>query len=231
MLAALVNGTAGVSLEMDEGNRWGGGHPAIHVLPATLAIAEELGGRRPAVDRGARRWVRSHLPARRCLAGAAQCPFPRNVGDGRRRRGRGQASQSRCVRHPHRHQPRHVDESGELVAALLRGRDHSEPLFRALEHAGHPCHAPARLWLHGGCTMRRPTSTVPASRQSASIPKRSWKGVSEDRVARLPRLQRNYFKFHACCLYNHAVLDAVQSLVRAEGFWAPRHSATSTSPR
>src|SRR5256714_1065644 len=48
MLAALANGTAGVSLEMDEGNRWGGGHPAIHVLPATLAVAEEIGadGRR-----------------------------------------------------------------------------------------------------------------------------------------------------------------------------------------
>src|SRR2546426_2967245 len=48
MLAALANGTAGVSLEMDEGNRWGGGHPAIHVLPAALAVAEELGvdGRR-----------------------------------------------------------------------------------------------------------------------------------------------------------------------------------------
>src|SRR2546422_3846668 len=43
MLAALANGTAGVSLEMDEGNRWGGGHPSIHVLPATLAVAEELG--------------------------------------------------------------------------------------------------------------------------------------------------------------------------------------------
>src|SRR4030095_16358738 len=42
VLAALANGTAGVSLEMDEGNRWGGGHPAIHVLPATLAVAEEL---------------------------------------------------------------------------------------------------------------------------------------------------------------------------------------------
>ncbi len=41
MLATLANGTAGVSLEVDEGNRWGGGHPAIHVLPAALAVAEE----------------------------------------------------------------------------------------------------------------------------------------------------------------------------------------------
>src|ERR1043166_715959 len=44
MLAALANGTAGVSLEMDEGNRWGGGHPAIHVLPAPPAGAPGRGG-------------------------------------------------------------------------------------------------------------------------------------------------------------------------------------------
>src|SRR6266850_725565 len=45
-------------------------------------------------------------------------------------------------------------------------------------------------------------------------------GVStEDRVA-VYRIERNYFKFHACCLYNHVVLDAVQSLVHAEGFSA-----------
>src|SRR5438876_6371773 len=42
MFATLANATAGVALEVDEGNRWGGGHPAIHVLPAALALAEEL---------------------------------------------------------------------------------------------------------------------------------------------------------------------------------------------
>src|SRR5688572_12841144 len=47
MLAALANGTAGVALEMDEGNRWGGGHPAIHILPASLAVAEEVGASGP----------------------------------------------------------------------------------------------------------------------------------------------------------------------------------------
>jgi len=41
----------------------------------------------------------------------------------------------------------------------------------------------------------------------------------EDRVD-VYRIERNYFKFHACCLYNHPVLDAVQSLVHREGFSA-----------
>src|SRR5262249_40257551 len=46
--AALTNATAGVALEVDEGNRLGGGHPAIHVVPGALAVAEERGldGRR-----------------------------------------------------------------------------------------------------------------------------------------------------------------------------------------
>src|SRR5262249_33095458 len=46
--AALTNAAAGVALEVDEGNRLGGGHPAIHVVPGVLAVAEDrgLGGRR-----------------------------------------------------------------------------------------------------------------------------------------------------------------------------------------
>lgn len=41
--AALINGTAGTFLELDEGNQFGRGHPGIHVIPAALAIAEEKG--------------------------------------------------------------------------------------------------------------------------------------------------------------------------------------------
>ena len=41
--ATMVNATAGVALEMDEGNRVGGGHPSIHVTPGALAVGEDLG--------------------------------------------------------------------------------------------------------------------------------------------------------------------------------------------
>jgi 2-methylcitrate dehydratase PrpD len=77
LLAALANGTAGVSLEMDEGNPWGGGHPAIHVLPATLAVAEELGvdGRRfiEALVAGT---VYNHAARRRRPRAAIALPYP-----------------------------------------------------------------------------------------------------------------------------------------------------------
>jgi 2-methylcitrate dehydratase PrpD len=40
--AALVNGTAGVWLDFDSGQRYSGSHPAIHVIAAALAVAEEV---------------------------------------------------------------------------------------------------------------------------------------------------------------------------------------------
>jgi 2-methylcitrate dehydratase PrpD len=39
--AALLNGTAGTWLELDEGNLYAKGHPGIQVVPATLAVAQE----------------------------------------------------------------------------------------------------------------------------------------------------------------------------------------------
>jgi 2-methylcitrate dehydratase PrpD len=41
--AALANGIAGSSLELDEGNRFCGGHPSMHVIPAALALSEKEG--------------------------------------------------------------------------------------------------------------------------------------------------------------------------------------------
>ena len=40
LFAAMVNAAAACSYETDEGNRLGGGHPAIHVVPPALAAAQ-----------------------------------------------------------------------------------------------------------------------------------------------------------------------------------------------
>lgn len=42
--AALLNGTAGTWLELDEGNLFAKGHPGIQVVPAAIALAQERGG-------------------------------------------------------------------------------------------------------------------------------------------------------------------------------------------
>lgn len=39
--SAFVQGTAGTSLELDEGHQFAGGHPAIHVLPALIAAIQQ----------------------------------------------------------------------------------------------------------------------------------------------------------------------------------------------
>lgn len=41
--AALLNGTAGTWLELDEGNLFAKGHPGIQVVPAAVAFAQETG--------------------------------------------------------------------------------------------------------------------------------------------------------------------------------------------
>ena len=45
--AALVNGTTGEAIESQDGLRFGGNHPGVAVIPAALAVAEEMkmGGR------------------------------------------------------------------------------------------------------------------------------------------------------------------------------------------
>ena len=47
LTAALINGTAGTWLELDEGNQFARGHAGIHVVPAALAVGEDrnLSGR------------------------------------------------------------------------------------------------------------------------------------------------------------------------------------------
>lgn len=41
--AGLLNGSAGCWLELDEGNQFAKGHPGIQVVPAALAVAQEIG--------------------------------------------------------------------------------------------------------------------------------------------------------------------------------------------
>ena len=42
--AAFLGGVAGTTLELDEGNQFARGHPAIHVVPALLACGDECSG-------------------------------------------------------------------------------------------------------------------------------------------------------------------------------------------
>lgn len=45
-------------------------------------------------------------------------------------------------------------------------------------------------------------------------PSAAVEGLGDDDRVPVFRIERNYFKFHACCYYNHPALDAIHRLVR-----------------
>lgn len=215
MLAALANGTAGVSLEMDEGNRWGGGHPAIHVLPATLAVAEELGV-------GGRRFIEALVAGYEVTSRL------------------GGASQVRANVHSHGT----WGTAGAAVAvACLRGHDAAATrtvinLATSMSPANSwtPCFegATIRNLYPGRANLQGILAThllacgytavhdAPSDVYGTILGDRFAMdavvdGVGEDDRVAVYRIERNYFKFHACCLYNHTPLDALRALVHGEG--------------
>src|SRR5882672_4201169 len=218
MLAALANGTAGVSLEMDEGNRWGGGHPAIHVLPATLAVAEEL-----ALD--GRRFIEALVAGYEVtsrMGGASQVrPNVHSHGTW------GTAGAAVAVARLHGHDASAIRTvinlatsmspanswqpcfEGATIRNLYPGRSNMQAILAAhLLACGYTAVHDAPSDLYG---------TILGDRFDAEA---VVEGVDPDDRVGVYRIERNYFKFHACCLYNHAVLDAVQSLVHTDGFSA-----------
>jgi 2-methylcitrate dehydratase PrpD len=215
MLAALANATAGVSLEMDEGNRWGGGHPAIHVLPPALAVAEErgLGGPRLIESLVAGYEVVSRL---------------------------GAATRVR----PNVHSHGTWGTVGAAVA-VARLRDHGDAttLRRVINLAASM--SPANSWTpcFEGATIRNlypgraalqgilavhlldcgytapqdaPADVYGTILGEAFDPESAVEGLDDDDRPGIWRIERNYVKLHACCLYNHPALDAMQALLRTE---------------
>ena len=209
MLAALANATAGVSLEVDEGTRLGGGHPAIHVIPAALAVGEEkassgrevlesiiagyeitsrIGGattaRHEIHSHGTWGTIGSAVAAARLMGfDAAQMRQTINLA----------ASMSPantwtpCF-------------EGATVRNLYPGRSNLQGILAA------------NLSQCGFTAIQDGPSDLYGSVLGAGFdPQKAVDGLGQNGNY---RIQQNYFKFHACCWYNHPVLDAVQSLQR-----------------
>jgi 2-methylcitrate dehydratase PrpD len=213
--AALVNATAGVALEVDEGNRLGGGHPAIHTLPGALAVAEEraLGGRRLLEALVAGYEIGSRL-------GTATTPRP-NV-------------------HSH-------GTWGTIATAVAVARLADAPAAAMREVINLAASmSPANSWTPAleGATVRNlyPGRSAWQGILAVDVRACGFTGLGDgpsdvygtmlgdrfepdlavaglDRLGRDEgyRIERNYFKLHACCRYNHFALDAVLGLRRAHG--------------
>ncbi len=208
-VAALVNGTAGTFLEMDEGNRFSRGHPAIHVLPAALALSEQRG-----------------LAASTFLS-AFVCGY--EIGSRL-----GAATQLRSAMHPHG-----TWGTVGAAAACARALSFDAAAMReTLSISSSLTTATSKKTMLQGGLVRNVYAGM-SNRNgllAAQLAASGFNGehdglasvfgevVSEryDRAVLLQELGQdwhllhNYFKLHSCCRFNHGTLDALDAIA-AEG--------------
>ena len=212
--ATFVNGTAGVALEMDEGNRVGGGHPSIHVTPGALAVGEDLGssGRdvltaiilgyevisRVGTATEVKAEVHSHgtwgtigtaaATARLLGFDASQTKVAMNLAMSMSPAN----TWTPCL-------------EGATVRNLYPGRSGFQGIMAAhLSQCGYTAIADGPADLYN-------TFLGDGFDEEAVV---DGLGTGDFRI------QQGYFKFHACCLYNHPALDAVENILRESPFTA-----------
>jgi 2-methylcitrate dehydratase PrpD len=211
MLAALSNATAGVALEVDEGNRWGGGHPAIHTLPGLLAVAEEVGA----------------SGARVLAALVAGYDVSSRVGG---------ATVPRFNVHTHGTwgtigTAAAVAKLLDLDAAAIR-QVMNLAVSMSPANSWVPCFEgatirnlyPGRSGLQGvlavhlyRCGFTGPAD-APSDIYGAILGERFDADQVTEGLGKDYRIATNYFKLHACCRINHPALDAVGRIMRAHRF-------------
>jgi 2-methylcitrate dehydratase PrpD len=209
--AALVNGTAAVRLELDEGNPFCANHPSAHTLPAVLATAQD-------VDADG---------ATLLAASAAAYEVAVRVGRGLR---------LRSAVHPF---GTAMVCGAALGVARLRGLD-VQQATRAVRLAAALVPASTQRAANQGATVRNAVtgSTAAAGVLAVTL---TETGTTDDAFA-LPTvfgevlgdgyddtwldaglgseryLRTGYLKTHACSRWNHAPIEATETLLRQNGF-------------
>ena len=202
MFAALANSTAGVALEMDEGNRFGGGHPAIHTLPGALAVGEEMG-----VD--GKKFIESVAVGYEIESRLGGATKPKeNVHSHGHWGATGTAAAIARLRGYNAAQVRDVLNlaasmspantwttafRGATIRNLYPGRSSFQGILAA------------HLYDCGFTGLHDAPSDVFGTILGDSFsPEAAVHGLGGEL-----RIQQNYFKFHACCRINHASIEAV----------------------
>ncbi len=211
--AALVNATAGVSLEMDEGSRLGGGHASIHVTPGAIAVAEE-----------------QNATGKRLLeAIIVGYEVTSRIGSGTHTRAEihshgtwgtiGAAAATSCLLG---FSPEQTRQTMNLAMSMSPANTWTPCLEGATVRNLYPGRSgfqgimAAHLQKCGFTGIKDGPSDLYNSVLGEGFdPGAVVEGLGENGSY---RIQQNYFKLHACCLYNHPALDAVQLLTAREGF-------------
>jgi 2-methylcitrate dehydratase PrpD len=207
--AAFINGSAGTFLEMDEGNRFSRGHPAIHVIPAALALSQER------------------------QADAAQ--FMAAVVVGYEVGSRfGAASQLRGAMHPHGT----WGTLGAAAACARIAEIDSKSMRQAINIAASLTTATSKQTMLQGGLVRNVYAGLsnrhgllalnlaecgfsgehdgPSSLLGDIISESFQADAAVDGLGQDWHVMHNYFKMHSCCRYNHGTLDAIDHMSAAE---------------
>ena len=216
--ATLANATAGVALEVDEGNRLGGGHPAIHVLPGALAVAEERGldGRRLLEALVAGYEVCSRL-------GGATTPRANVHSHGTWGTIGTAVAVARLADAP----AATIREVINLAASMSPANTWTPALDGATIRNLYPGRSgfqgvlAVELQRCGFTALRdAPADVYGTILADGFEPAQAVAGLDAPGRAEPYRIERGYVKLHACCRYNHFALDAVQALRHAHRFAA-----------
>ena len=206
--ASLINGTAGTVLEMDEGHQFARGHPGMHVFPALLAATEGTTEAVSGQDFLTAFIVGYEIAARIGLATSLNANM-----------------------HPH-------GTWGVVGAAAALGALHKldeVQLAQLLNIASSLTLATSRKTMLEGGTVRNAYTGV-ANQMGHLAYQLFMAGFTGERdgigsvfggvvssnfdveaalesIGIRFEVNRNYFKLHACCRYNHAALDALWILI------------------
>jgi 2-methylcitrate dehydratase PrpD len=203
--AALINGTAGTFLEMDEGNRFSRGHPAIHVVPAALAICEERGlgaevflsAMVTGYEVGSRLGAASRLRASMhphgtwgTLGAAAACA-------------RAAGFDAQAMRET-------INIGASLTIATSKQTMLEGGLVRNVYAGLANRHGLLALQLAGsGFTGER---DGPGSLFGKIVSEHFDTTEVLRELGQTWHVMQNYFKLHSCCRYNHGTLDAIDAM-------------------
>ncbi len=213
-VAALVNGSAGTFLEMDEGNRFSRGHPAMHVLPAALALCQQRGssahdflsalvvGYEVGSRIGAASWLRAAMhphgtwgtvgAAASCARVAGLDPKAMreliNIG----------ASMTTAT-------SKQTMLEGGLVRNVYTGLSNRNGVL-ALQLA-------ASGFTGENDGLRSLMGKIVSEQFDAT---ELLRGLGD-----VWHLTQNYFKLHSCCRFNHGALDAIDQIAARGGLPAP----------
>jgi 2-methylcitrate dehydratase PrpD len=203
---------------VDEGNRLGGGHPAIHVIPGALAIAEEqaLDGRRLLEAIVAGYEIGSRI-------GGATTPRANVHSHGTW----GTISTAVAVARIAGLGAPAIRQVMNLAASMSPANTWTPALEGATIRNLYPGRSAwegilaVELYRCGFTALRDAPSDVYGTILADRFePQSAVAGLGEGY-----RIEANYFKFYACCRYNHFALDAIAALRRAHPFAAEEVAA------